>query len=272
MEGPDGDGLRPGRHGGGRGFVLLSVAAPAGFPLDALGAGVAEAAAAAGCAVVGGDLVLGPVLVVSVTASGRCPGDVPPGPLRRDGARPGDRLFVTGPLGASAAGLRLLQASHGRRRRSRSPFPHTWRRPTADPWPGSPRDGRPVAPGPPRPSTSPTGCWPTWSAWPTPRGSGSSSSSPRWPTGRPATRRCAAARTTNWSWPRPTPTAARGLRRGRAADPDPGRALFRPTRRTDARRAAAARLRGMASPVLTAPEGGRDAGRFRPGCCGPGAW
>ncbi len=92
-------------------FALLAVAAPAGFPLDELAAGVGEGAVAAGCSVVGGDLSSGPVLVVSVTALGTLPGGVPPGPLRRDGARPGDRLFVTGPLGGSAAGLRLLEAS-----------------------------------------------------------------------------------------------------------------------------------------------------------------
>lgn len=37
-------------------YTLLSVAAPHGFSLDALGAGVAEAAEATGCSIVGGDL------------------------------------------------------------------------------------------------------------------------------------------------------------------------------------------------------------------------
>jgi len=86
--------------------VLLSVAAPAGFPIERLGDGVAAAASAAGCAVVGGDLASGPVLVVSVAVVGPVPDG--PAPLRRSGARPGHRLLATGRLGASAAGLRLL--------------------------------------------------------------------------------------------------------------------------------------------------------------------
>ncbi len=91
-------------------YALLSVAAPFGFPVERLGIGVADASSAVGCAVVGGDLSGSPVLVVSVTAVGSAPDDGAP-LLRRDGASPGDHLFVTGPLGASAAGLRLL---HGR--------------------------------------------------------------------------------------------------------------------------------------------------------------
>jgi thiamine-monophosphate kinase len=93
--------------------VLLSVAAPVGFPIERLGDGVAEAAAAAGCTVVGGDLASSPHgLVVSVAAVGPAGEGVPP--LRRSGARPGDRVLVTGPLGASAAGLRRLSAGDGR--------------------------------------------------------------------------------------------------------------------------------------------------------------
>jgi thiamine-monophosphate kinase len=88
-------------------YVLLSVAAPSGFPIEHLGEGVAAAAASAGCSVVGGDLSESPTLVVSVTAVGSVPDDGAP-LLRRDGAGPGDHLYVTGPLGASAAGLRLL--------------------------------------------------------------------------------------------------------------------------------------------------------------------
>ena len=89
-------------------FALLSVAAPVGFAIERLGAGVAEAAACMGCAVVGGDLSTSPVLVVSVTAVGSVPDDGH-ALLRRDGARAGDHLFVTGPLGGSSAGLRLLR-------------------------------------------------------------------------------------------------------------------------------------------------------------------
>ena len=89
-------------------FALLSVAAPVGFAIERLGAGVAEAAAIVGCAVVGGDLSASPVLVVSVTAVGSVPDDGH-ALLRRDGARAGDHLFVTGQLGGSSAGLRLLR-------------------------------------------------------------------------------------------------------------------------------------------------------------------
>jgi thiamine-monophosphate kinase len=89
--------------------TLVSVAAPAGFPVERLGDGVAQAADVAGCRVVGGDLSASSLLVVSVTAVGPAD-DGAVGLLTRGGARPGDQLLVTGPLGASAAGLRLLDA------------------------------------------------------------------------------------------------------------------------------------------------------------------
>ena len=89
-------------------YTLLSVAAPPGYDVARLGDGVADAAASLGCSVVGGDLSGSATLVVSVTVVGSVPDDGAD-LLRRDGARPGDRLFVTGPLGGSAAGLRLLR-------------------------------------------------------------------------------------------------------------------------------------------------------------------
>ncbi len=100
--------------GAGLSYALLSVAAPPGFPVERLGAGVAEASSTVGCAVVGGDLSGAPLLVVSVTVVGSVPDDGAP-LLRRDGARPGDHLVVTGPLGASAAGLRVLRGPTGDR-------------------------------------------------------------------------------------------------------------------------------------------------------------
>ena len=87
------------------GYALVSVAGPGGTDLDELYRGIADAAETFGCPVVGGDLVNASDLVVSVTVSGTCPGS----PVLRRGARPGDHVWVTGPLGASAAGLRLLR-------------------------------------------------------------------------------------------------------------------------------------------------------------------
>jgi len=91
-------------------YALVSVAAAPGTDLDALGDGLAEAAAEAACVVVGGDLSESPVLVVSTAVVGVAePGG--PEPLLRSGARPGHRLFVTGPLGRSAAGMRILRST-----------------------------------------------------------------------------------------------------------------------------------------------------------------
>jgi thiamine-monophosphate kinase len=92
--------------------VLVSLMAdprtPAEWAVDFARA-FGEQAAAAGVAVLGGDLSSAPadVLVVSVTALGDLDGRAP---VLRGGARPGDTVAVCGTLGRSAAGLALLEA------------------------------------------------------------------------------------------------------------------------------------------------------------------
>lgn len=79
--------------------ALVSVAGPAATDLDRLYDGIRSACEAAGCAVVGGDLSTNASLVVSVAVTGAVDGE----PVLRSGARPGDILYVTGPLGGAAA-------------------------------------------------------------------------------------------------------------------------------------------------------------------------
>jgi thiamine-monophosphate kinase len=86
--------------------IALTVPDPTPVPvLERVYAGVGEACRAFGAALVGGDVSAGPALSLAVTALGEAER-----PVLRSGARPGDRLAVTGPLGAAAAGLALLRS------------------------------------------------------------------------------------------------------------------------------------------------------------------
>ena len=78
--------------------------------LDGVYDGILAAAEVCRCPVVGGDLTAGPALVITVAVVGHVPVGEPPAVLR-SGARPGHGIWVTGPLGASAAGLEALRAA-----------------------------------------------------------------------------------------------------------------------------------------------------------------
>lgn len=89
--------------------VLLALAVPAADRaqfITRVVAGAHQAAAAAGTAIIGGDVTHtdGP-LVLDFTVLGECPH-----PVTRRGARAGDRLWVTGELGGAAAAIAAWQA------------------------------------------------------------------------------------------------------------------------------------------------------------------
>ena len=86
--------------------LLVTIVAPGGVDVLRLVDGIADGATTHGATVAGGDLsaTSGP-LVVSVAITGTVDDGAP---VARSGARPGDGVFVTGPLGAAAAaGSRL---------------------------------------------------------------------------------------------------------------------------------------------------------------------
>ena len=92
-------------------FILLSLSLPHDMSspwlyqwLD----GVCEILAEFNCALIGGDTVTGRELNIAVTVLGE---QHPAGSLFRSGAKEGDTVYVSGPLGSSAAGLEILRFS-----------------------------------------------------------------------------------------------------------------------------------------------------------------
>jgi len=86
-------------------LLAITLPAPDEHWLSGFAAGLDALARRHGVALVGGDTTRGP-LTVTMTAAGTVP---PGGALMREGARPGDDVWVSGTPGDAAAGLAILQ-------------------------------------------------------------------------------------------------------------------------------------------------------------------
>ena len=111
--------------GGAPRWGVVQIAAPPRLPaadVAAISRALAAAARRAGATLVGGNLSRARELSVALALIG----EAPPRPVTRAGARPGDALYVTGQLGGSALGVRLLRRgirSGPAVRRFRAPTP-----------------------------------------------------------------------------------------------------------------------------------------------------
>lgn len=85
-------------------FAVVAVGAPDWLNIEEFMEAVAGAAKKHEIEIVGGDLSRSEKLIVSIAAVGRATR-----PLLRSGAKAGDRIYVSRPIGAADAGLQLLQ-------------------------------------------------------------------------------------------------------------------------------------------------------------------
>lgn len=105
--------------GGRARFCVVNLGVPDSYlvrNLSALQGGIVDAARDAGASVVGGNLTRAAQLSVSIALLAEAPRRL----VTRQGARPDDRIYVTGTLGDAALGVRLLRDRTGARS---APFP-----------------------------------------------------------------------------------------------------------------------------------------------------
>ena len=113
--------------GGRPRFCVVSAGVPLSYltrDLAALHAGIVAAARECGASVVGGNLTHADKLFVSVALLG----DAPERLVTRQGARAGDRIYVTGTLGDAALGVSLLRS--GSATQSAAPVIRRFREPS----------------------------------------------------------------------------------------------------------------------------------------------
>jgi len=98
--------------GGKPAYLVLALGIPADFDSDKVYEfyrGVKSLCSKTGLALVGGDTNVSKLLIISVCVIGHAPYP----PVRRSGAKLGNDIYVTGTLGDSALGLKLLQSGAG---------------------------------------------------------------------------------------------------------------------------------------------------------------